>query len=233
MKICINNKLINRNKKIAQLTLYFSLALLAVGFIWTIRNPEPSKATVGYLILVPSYLLVQVSIYLANRWGKSPRPDEIVTQALKGLDDKFTLYTYSTGVPNLLIGPIGILIINPYHHSGEISYDVEKKRYVQKGGPNFLSKYFSQEGLPNITKNSKSLKAKLLLYFSKNKIQNTEEPQIINIFSSENVVLNTKNAPEIALKSEKLKDYIRKTKKNRKNICENCESIKEKLPPAN
>jgi hypothetical protein len=232
MKISINNKLIDRNKKIAQLTLYFSLALLALGFIWTIRNPEPSKAIVGYLILVPSYILVQVSIYLANRWGKSPRPDEIVSQSLKGLDDKYSLYTYSTGVPNLLIGPIGIWIINSYHHSGEISYDLGKGKYIQKGGPNFLSKYFSQEGLPNITKNSKSLKANLISYFSKNKIQLVEEPQVINIFSSENVVLNTKNAPEVALKSEKLKDFIRKTAKNNKNTSENYESIKEKLPSA-
>ena len=92
MKLSVNNKLIERNKKIAQTILYVSLALLIIGFIWTLRNEEPSKSLVGYLILIPAFLLVQVSIYMANRWGKSPRPDEIVVSALKGLDNQYTLY---------------------------------------------------------------------------------------------------------------------------------------------
>jgi hypothetical protein len=230
MKISINNKLIDRNKKIAQITLYASLALLALGFIWTIRNPEPSQAVVGYLILIPSYILVQVSIYLANRWGKSPRPDEVISLALKGLDDKYSLYTYTTGVPNLLVGPIGIWILNPYHHSGEISFNSSKNKYIQKGGPNILAKYFSQEGLPNISKNSAALKADIRSYFSKNGIQTDEEPQVINIFSSDDVILKIKNAPEVSLKSKKLKDLIRKAaKNNNKSVA----IIKQKLPPTN
>jgi len=196
MKISINKKLINRNKKIAQITLYLSLALLSIGFIWTIRNPEPTKALIGYLILIPAYLLVQVSIYMANRWGNSPRPDEIVSQSLKGLDNKYTLYTYTAGVPNLLIGPAGIWIINPYNHYGEISYDSSKNKYIQKGGPNFISKYFSQESLPNITKISATLKADFLSFILKNDIQIDENPQVINIFNSNKVVLRTNNAPK-------------------------------------
>jgi len=142
MKLSINYKLIERNKKIAQITLFASLALLTIGFIWTLRNSEPSKSLIGYMILIPAYLLVQISIFMANRWGKSPRPDEIVVQALKGLDNRYTLYNFTTGVPHLLIGPIGIWIINPYHHKGKISYNLEKNRYLQKGGGKFHCKIF-------------------------------------------------------------------------------------------
>ncbi|MCJ7650976.1 MAG: hypothetical protein MUP85_20385 [Candidatus Lokiarchaeota archaeon] len=210
MKTSINTKLIKRNKKIAQITLYGSLALLTIGFVWTIRNPEPSKTYFGYFILIPAYLLVQISIYMSNRWGKSPRPDEIVAQALKGLDDKFTLYSYTTAVPHLLLGPIGVWIINPYHHSGEISYDPDKQRYLQKGGPNFISKHFSQEGLPNIKKDVAGLKKEFIAYLEKKSIQYDEDLKVINLFYSENAVLKTSNAPEINLKSEKLKDFVRK-----------------------
>ena len=230
MKLSVNNKLIDRNKKISQITLYFSLALLTIGFIWTLRNSDPSKTLIGYLILIPAYLLVQVSIYMANRWGKSPRPDEIVVQALKGLDDKYTLYNYTVGVPHLLVGPIGIWIINPYHHEGEISYNLEKKQYRQKGGPNFISKYFVQEGLPNITREVSSLKRGLNNYFDKNSININEETEVINLFYSDNVILQTNNAPEINLKSNKLKVFIRNQVKMIKMPLEKIEDLQNHLP---
>jgi hypothetical protein len=230
MKLSINNKLIDRNKKISQIILFVSLALLITGFIWTLQNPEPSKSLISYLILIPAYLLVQVSISMANRWGKSPRPDEIVVQALKGLDDKYTLYNYTTDVPHLLVGPIGICIINPYHHKGEISYNPEKKQYKQKGGPNFIVKYFVQEGLPNINREVFSLKRDLKKYFDKNSIHINEEPVVVNLFYSDNIILLTNNAPEINLRSNKLKDFIRNHVKKTRISSEKINKLRSHLP---
>ena len=230
MKLSINYKLIERNKKIAQITLFASLALLTIGFIWTLRNSEPAKSLIGYLILIPAYLLVQISIFMANRWGKSPRPDEIVVQALKGLDNRYTLYNFTTGVPHLLIGPIGIWIINPYHHKGKISYNLEKNRYLQKGGPNFIAKYFAQDGLPNITREVFSLKKDLTKYFDKNSIQIDEEPIIVNLFYSDDIILLTNNAPEINLKSDKIKVFIRKHVKKANIPPEKIEKLRSQLP---
>ena len=230
MKLSVNNKLIERNKKIAQTTLYVSLGLLIIGFFWTLRNEEPSKSLIGYLILIPAFLLVQISIYMANRWGKSPRPDEIVVSALKGLDNQYTLYNYTTGVPHLLVGPIGVWIINPYHHEGEISYNLEKKRYQQKGGSKFFAKYFAQEGLPNIAKDVISLKKDHIKYFDKNSISIEEESVIVNLFYSDNVILVKNDAPEINLKSNKLKVFIRKFAKEAKIPTEKIEEIRSKLP---
>jgi len=230
MKLSVNNKLIERNKRIAQTTLYISLGLLIIGFVWTLRNTEPSKSLIGYLILIPAFLLVQISIYMANRWGKSPRPDEAVVSALKGLDNKYTLYIYTTGVPHLLVGPIGVWIINPYHHEGEISYNSEKKRYHQKGGSKFFAKYFAQEGLPNITKDVISLKKGHRKYFDKNSILIDEEPVIVNLFISDNVKILINDAPEINLISSKLKVFIRKFVKETKISTEKVEKLRGKLP---
>ena len=230
MKLSINRKLIERNKKIAQITLFASLALLTIGFIWSLRNTEPSKSVIGYLILIPAYLLVQISIFMANRWGKSPRPDEIVVQALKGLDDRYTLYNFTTSVPYLLVGPIGAWIINPYHHKGEISYNPEKNQYLQKGGPNFITKYFAQEGLPNITREVFSLKRDLNKYFEKNSIQIDEEPLVVNLFYSDDIILLTNKAPEINLKSDKLKVFIRKYVKKANIPPEKIEKLRSHLP---
>ena len=230
MKLSVNNKLIERNKKIAQTTLYVSLGLLTIGFVWTLRNAEPSKSLIGYLILIPAFLLVQISIYMANRWGKSPRPDEAIVSALKGLDNKYSLYIYTTGVPHLLVGPIGVWIINPYHHEGDISYNSEKIRYQQKGGSKFFAKYFAQEGLPSITKDVISLKKDHRKYFDKNSILIDEEPAIVNLFYSDNVNLIINDAPEINLKSNKLKVFIRNFVKETKIPTEKVEELRSKLP---
>ena len=215
MKVSKNNKLIERNKKIAQYTLYISLALLAVGFIWSIRNTDPEKSFIGWLILIPSYLLVQLSIYMSNKWGKSPRPDEIISQSLKGLNDDFTFYKFSTDVPHLLIGPQGIWILNAYLHKGEISYDKDKSKYIQRGGAGFIGKYFGQEKLPNISKDSQNLKNDLAAFFNNVGIDTDTNPLVINVFLSDNAYLRGKNFPEICIKAEKLKSLVRRESKNK------------------
>ena len=230
MKIISNEKLIRRNKKLSQYTLYGALAVLVLGFILTFNNPDLSDIGWAYLILIPGYILVQVSINLGNKWGRSPRPDEIISQSLKGLDDKYSLYHYTTGVPHLLIGPAGIWIIKPYHQSGQISYDSQKKKYRQKGGANIFTKLFSQEGIGDIEHDSKLLKKDLQKYFSKLSVQNYSEPRMANIFFSEKVDIKANDAPELTLHANKLKNFIRKYAKSDPAEKEMINLIQKKLP---
>ena len=149
---------------------------------------------------------------------------------MKGLDDKYTLFNYTTGVPHLLVGPIGIWIINPYRQKGIISYNSEKKLYVQKSGPNFITKYFAQEGLPNITREVSSLKNYLNKYFIKNSIQIGIEPVVVNLFYSDEVTLQTKNAPDICIRIDKLKGLIRNQVKKTKILQVKVEKLRSELP---
>ena len=233
MKISINKKLIDRNKKIADFALYISLALLAIGFYWTINKPELSGTVIGNIILISAFILVQISLSMANRWGKSPRPDVIVANALKGLNDKFTLYIYTTRVPHLLVGPMGVWVINTYYQSGEISFNLNKNRFLQKGGPNLISKYFAQEGIPNILGESNASKRKITKYLLEQGINYDYSPEIVNLFYSDDVSLITKNSPYLCIKSSKLKDYIRSYIKKNSKPEKLIEDIRNKLPTPN
>lgn len=215
MKISNNHALIQRNKKISQFVLFFSLALLILGVLWSLTSPTVTQTTFSYVILIPAYLLVQISIYMANRWGRSPRPDEIVVQSLKGLPDQYTLYNYNAGVPHLLVGPAGLWIIKPYHQSGEISFNEEKNRYDQRGGANFISKLFAQEGLTNIAKDTKTYLRQFNNHIQRNQIALDASPKIINIFYSEKAYVIARNAPEPTMHSSKLKEYIRSQAKQK------------------
>lgn len=229
MKIISNQKLIKRNKKISQFTLYASLVLLAIGLILSFTETSPDEIGWTYLILIPGYLLVQASIYFGNKWGKSPRPDEIISTSLKGLDDKHSLYHYVAGVPHLLIGPPGMWIIKPYHQSGSITYDEKKGKYKQKGGGNIISKLFGQESLGDILHDSKLQKRDLFKYFDKHNIQLSVQPSTVNVFSSDKVAIEVGESPEVVIPISKLKGFLRRISKST-GLNDSLIQIKEKLP---
>lgn len=232
MKLSINNELISRNKKISQFVLYAALALMVLGFIWSLQNPETDQFIFAYLILIPAYFLVQINIQLANKWGRSPRPDEVVAASLKGLNNDYTLYIYTIDTPHLLVGPAGVWIINPYHQSGDIVYDIEKKRYKQENGPGLIARLFAQESLPNISSEVKRSLKRFKNYNTKNNINIDLEPQVINLFFAEDVSIKTKNSPDLLLPAGKIKDYIRQTAKKMNIKKEEIKKITDQLPDA-
>lgn len=142
MNIVSNDRLIRRNTRIAQFCMLGGLVVLVGGMFVSFRYPEMVTISLGALMV--GFLLSQIGIYFSNRWGRSPRPDEQLSNALKGLDHKFTLYHYSTPVSHLLVGPTGVWILLPRHQVGTISYS--KGRWRQKGGNPYL-KIFAQEGI--------------------------------------------------------------------------------------
>jgi hypothetical protein len=233
MKISNNYPLIQKNKKISQTVLYASLALLVIGLVWSFTGADITQYTMAYIILIPAYLLVQVSIYLANKWGRSPRPDEIIEQSLKGLNDQYTLYNYNTGVPHLLVGPAGIWIIKPYYQFGTISYNSDKNRFEQKGGANFIAKLFGQEGLTDILRESKNALRGFDAFNQKAKINLDIKPKIVNIFYSEKAEVLAKNAPEATIHSSKLKDLVRSQAKTSILKDEKLNQIRQQLPNPN
>jgi hypothetical protein len=213
MKIVTNHKYIRRNRKIGQYTTIGSLAILVLGFIISLDTSNPSLFGWSLLALIVGFALSQVGIYFGNRWGRSPRPDEVLALGLKGLEDKYTLYNYMTVVPHLLVGPAGIWILATFTQRGTISYDPNKKRWSQKGG-NFLMKLFGQEGLGRPDQEVYNLFQDLQKYLSKEvTIPNLPTPQVALVFLSDKSSVQAPDSPVPALHIEKLKDFLRKQAK--------------------
>lgn len=142
MKQVINEKIIKRNKKIGNITSIVGIAILGAGLILNI-NPTPTRTLISFGALVIGFIIAQISTYYVTKFGRSPRFDEIITDNLSKLNNKYTLFVYSSPVPILLTGPSGLWIPIAVSASGEIYYD---KKWKQSGG-NFLLKIFGQENL--------------------------------------------------------------------------------------
>jgi hypothetical protein len=210
MKIIINEKVIKRNKKIGQITTIGSLAILGVGLYLSFTQ---NLINLSFAALVLGFLLSQVGIYFGSRWGRSPRPDEMISKELKGLDDKYSLYHYTTPVSHLLVGPCGILVLAVYNQGGTITYNGEKKRYQQKGGNVYL-KLFAQESLGRPELDVKSFEKDLTNFFSK-KLDDENKPAInsVILFTNEKAEIQAQDAPVPTMAIDKLKDFVRRKAK--------------------
>jgi hypothetical protein len=231
MKIHSNEKLIKRNSRIGNITSLLSIAVLGVGMFFSFKDKDGSYIPITFSALIIGFLLFQVGNYYMNRWGKSPRPDEKISQALKGLDDKYTLYHYVTNVAHLLVGPSGIFCLLPYNQPGNIVYDKQRNRWKQSGG-NFFLKTFGGESLGRPDLDSGYNVTDVLKHMAKNSIElGKVVPESIIVFTNPKATINAAESPIGAVPIEKLKEFIRKKPKTDVLPVELLASIHTKLDP--
>jgi hypothetical protein len=214
MKIISNEKLIKRNNRIGQIASIGSLVILAIGMFYSFKDTQGSYMTFTFGALVLGFILFQVGNYFLNRWGKSPRPDELLSQSLKGLDDKYSLYHYSTEISHLLVGPAGVIALLPYPQIGTIHYDTKKGQWKQSGG-NFFMKAFAQEGLGRPATEADYAKQQLEKYLLKIGVD-SEQAKVSSsllVFTNEKSTIEGEGSPNPFVTAEKIKDYIRKQAK--------------------
>lgn len=223
MKIVTDEKLIKRNGRIGSITTIASLAVLGVGFYLAVTSTSadsqqnPTMFAIMWGTLIVGFVLSQVGIYYGNRWGRRPRPDEVLDAALKGMDDRSTLYHYRAPVHHVLVGPPGIWILLPYHQMGKVTYDAKKKRWQQKGG-GFVQGYlrlFGQEGLGRPDLEVAAQQEELVRFFKK-QLPDVEIPpiQAALVFTSTQATIDAPDAPHPTLKVENLKEQLNKAAKN-------------------
>lgn len=228
MKVITNDKLINKYARLGKFLNVAAIAILFGGMAVTWLRTD--LFYLSMIALFAGFVLSQVSVYFINRWGRRPRPDELVTNSLKGLTNEYSLYNYTTAVSHLLVGPAGIWVIIPYYQRGTITY--EKNKWKQRGGGLGLSylKIFAQEGLgrPDLDSQSEMEKASSML----KKVLGVENPtvQSVLVFTDKRADLHVENAPIPTLASGDLKDFIRKAAKEKPLPSETIDKIRSVLP---
>ncbi len=224
MKVVTNLKLIKRNAKIGQYTSVGALVILGIGLYISFKMPD--KFAYSLVALLLGFFMSQVGMYYGNRWGRSPRPDEMIDKSLKGLGREYTVYHYKTAAAHLLVGPAGIWTLMPYYQSGKIIY--EKKRWKSKGG-GFLQSYlrlFGQENMGRPEIESETEIEATRRYLAKILPEGSEIPpiQALLLFTSPKVDLQVVDAPLPALTPKDLKDFMRE--KSKENLIEDLKLAK-------
>jgi len=75
MRVTSNTKLIKRRSKLGLITSLAGIGVLAVGMAASFR---PQIAWISLIALVLGFMLAQFGSYNLRRWGRTPRPDQVI-----------------------------------------------------------------------------------------------------------------------------------------------------------
>lgn len=210
MIIVRNERMIKRSRWIGNISGILSILILGGGMYISFKFQE--KIAYSFAALILGFTLSQVGIYYTNRFSRSPRPDEALDAALKGLDDAYALYHYMSPVNHLLVGPAGLWVLLPFPQKGRIVYDEKKGRWRMIGG-NLYLRFFAMDSIGRPEQEIKSGRARVGKVLGK--IPEFELPEIkfALVFSNEDAVVEIENAPQPTLHARQLKKFIRKEAK--------------------
>lgn len=214
MKIIRNDKLIRRNARIGGIATVVGLALLLGGVIFTFSLKDSTQVGWSWLLLIAGFIASQLGVYFGGRFGRSPRPDELLDRALKGLDERYSVFHYTTATSHLLVGPAGVWIFLPRHQGGKIAYAKGRWRQSKAGCVQAYLRFFAQEGIGRPDLDIQVEVQSLLKLFQK-KHPGIEAPPIQTalVFTNEKVELEVDEAPVPSIPAKELKEFIRKKAK--------------------
>lgn len=167
--------------------------------------------TYQLLALAVGWAFSQVGIYLANRYVRSPRPDEVLDEALGRVVRNGRLYHYVLPVPHVLLSNSGVIILLPKYQGGEIS--VEGDKWRQKGLG--MRRFFGQETIGNPTKEAEQSIRALASFIDKNAPEVDEVPigALIVFTHVDQKSLNIEDTRIPAMHHSKVKSYLRRKRR--------------------
>jgi hypothetical protein len=210
MVILRDERRIARMRKISQYASIAGMALLVGGLIAAFTDVS-RIFTIQLIALTLGWLLSQVGIYLAQRYARTPRPDQVLDQALQKVARDGRLYHYLLAAPHVLLLKSGIIVFVTKFQAGNISADGDKWKQTGVG----LRKFFGQEGLGNPTREAETMVSAVASYIRKNAPEVEEVPVgAVIVFTADRLpTLDVRKSRITAMHHTKVKGFLRQQKK--------------------
>lgn len=228
MRVYLNRRIVRRNHNIGRVLVFLGMATLASGFVISFTNPN--AVTLVLAAAFAGMIVAQMGISFLNRWGRHPRADEVVSAALKGLDDRFALFHYALGGEHVLNGPSGTFAITPRTESGDLSY-VDGKWWQDKPKHGLLRRASHQHLKSLIEDAQREAESTASLLAQKLDLEDEHEVQPLVAFVSDaaHVRSSPDAGPVPAMHKAKLKDWIRRASHHARMDKQQTEQLAEDL----
>ncbi len=204
-------------KRRSQRVSLLGFLFLIGGFVIVFLGNSPNLLTYQLVALLAGFGLSQYGIYLSHRYGRNPRPDEVLDGALKKVARDGRLYHFVLPAPHVLLTPAGPIVFVLKYQTGNIRAEGDKWKQSGLG----LRRFFSQEGLGNPAREADSMIRGLANYIRKNAPELEEVPvAAMVVFTSKNIPnLDVDSSSIPAMHFSKVKGYLKQEGKG------------ERLPP--
>jgi hypothetical protein len=211
MRLTTNEKLIERQSKLARYATFGGLAIL-LGSLAASFMSTTFPIGVAYGLLFVGFIFAYIGAVLANKYIKEPRADQALEKALKGFDNKNHLYNLVLPIAHVLLTPTGLVIFRVKPQDGQVSCKGETWRR-----PFQLSRLFGgmgQEGLGNPTADLRADITKLKDWLV-DKIDTAAVVPIDGyiVFTDPRVQLTVEEPALPTVRVEDLKDTLRRAKR--------------------
>jgi hypothetical protein len=140
MQSFINHPFLDKRGKYARWGIYIGFGSLFVGLVTVTRSP-----ILSYIFLLVGLLGATFGSYMNNRYVREPRVDQILDDALGGMDKRYTLYGYYLPSDYVVASHHGLTVVVPRTQEGEISYS--NGRWQHKAGMRKLLQFFGEPSL--------------------------------------------------------------------------------------
>lgn len=217
MKARTNQSLIESRQKIGRWTALGGMLVLIGGLVVSFRAQQaPSMIAVSYGALLVGMILSSIGIYLADKWVQEPRTDEALKDALKGFDDRYTLYNYVLPADHVLASPYGLMVFAAKRHGDTVRYEDGRWRHEQGLFKRLQS--ISRERLGDPIREMES-GVQAMEELLADELPDADVPlDGVIVFTHPDVILETGGAPADVLHVKKLKGYVRRADKRSDRI---------------
>lgn len=138
MRVETNERLIKRNRQIAQYLFFATFAIL-IGGLFVINTQVSATdsditliALAQGLLLPVAFIATLISVRMTNLWVRQPRPEVVIRDSLKGLSNRSVLYNYfHIPARHVLICPQGVFVIVTRYHDGRYTVENDKWRTLR------------------------------------------------------------------------------------------------------
>ncbi len=204
MRVTTNMKRIKRRAKFGTYASLGGIAVLAGGMIASFQQ---QYVWLSLVALIVGFLLAQYGNYNLRRYGRSPRPDQILEENMKGFDDRYHLYAWSLQSPFVLLTPQGLYSFTTRDQTGKITVNGSQWRTPFSIGRALM--VFSQEGMGNPTQDAQASAAKLTEWIRSKLPESTVTVQPAIVFLDPRAQLEINDPVVPVLDAKGMKKWLR------------------------
>jgi hypothetical protein len=206
MQIYRNDQFIQRRAKLGRYANLGGMGILLVGLIINLSS-RAEGVWLSMLALIAGFALYQVGMHYTLRYGRPDRPDQVLVKALKGFDNRYSLFQFTSPAGNVLVTPNACLVFTVKMQGKSIQYRNGKWHHAM-GWRGFIF-WMAGDSLGNPSREAEGEADTLRRYLAK-KMPGVEVPiQPVIVFGNSAAEVDAGDSRIPALHYKKLKDWVR------------------------
>ncbi len=208
MQLVIHERKVRRMALFGKWASYAGIAILAGGLVISIvMREKPWAQGAAWTTLLVGFIVSNIGSYHFSKWGTKIRVEHLIAKHLKGLDDRYFLFSYIAPAEHVLLTPQGLLVLTVRRQRGRIINDGERWRHSRSFGD-----WLRNFGRPSLGNPAKDIQAemKAMRNFLAKRLPKTQVPvEGVVVFTHPRAQLELNKPTVPVVHIESLKDYLR------------------------